>query len=62
VKAFRQAIGEKVFNTVFPEKPADIEILRQAITEKIITAVPVGRSELININMLKAAIPKKRNK
>jgi succinoglycan biosynthesis transport protein ExoP len=51
VKAFRQAIGEKVFNTVFPEKPADIEILRQAITEKIITAVPVGRSELININV-----------
>ncbi len=51
VKAFRQAIGEKVFNTVFPEKPADIEILRQAITKKIITAVPVGRSELININI-----------
>jgi len=52
VKAFRQAIGEKVFNTLFPEKPADlIEDLRQAITKKIITAVPVGRSELININV-----------
>jgi capsular exopolysaccharide synthesis family protein len=52
VKAFRQAIGEKVFNTLFPEKPADsIEVLRQAITKKIITAVPVGRSELININI-----------
>jgi len=52
VKAFRQAIGEKVFNTLFPEKPVDsIEDLRQAITKKIITAVPVGRSELININV-----------
>jgi len=52
VKILRQAIGEKVFNTLFPEKPADlIEDLRQAITKKIITAIPVGRSELININV-----------
>jgi capsular exopolysaccharide synthesis family protein len=52
VKTFRQAIGEKVFNTVFPEKPADpIEVLRKAITKKIITAIPVVRSELININI-----------
>jgi len=53
VKTLRQAVGEKIFNTVFPEKPADpIEVLRQAITKKIITAIPVGRSELININMV----------
>jgi len=58
VKAFRQAIGEKLFNTLFPEKPADsIEVLRQAITKKIITAVPVGRSELISIN-IKSSDPK----
>jgi capsular exopolysaccharide synthesis family protein len=52
VKALRQVVGEKIIATVFPEKPADpIEVLRQAITKKIITAIPVGRSELININI-----------
>jgi len=53
VKTLRQAIGEKIIATVFPEKPADpIEVLRQAITKKIITAIPVGRSELINIDVV----------
>ncbi len=52
VKTLRQAVGEKIFNTVFPEKPADpIEILRQAINKEILTAIPVKRSELISINI-----------
>jgi capsular exopolysaccharide synthesis family protein len=68
VKAFRQAIGEKIITPVLPEKPADpnevlrqVEVLRQAITKKIITAVPVGRSELININV-ESSDPKEAEK
>jgi len=53
VKTLRQAIGEKIIAIVLPEKAVDpIEVLRQAITKEIITAIPVRRSELININML----------
>ncbi|MBA7637147.1 hypothetical protein ES703_44782 [subsurface metagenome] len=53
VKILRQAIGEKIIAIVLPEKAVDpIEVLRQAITKEIITVIPVGRSELININMV----------
>jgi len=52
VKILRRVIGERIITAVLPEKPADpIEALRKAIIKKIIDAVPVEHSELININM-----------
>ncbi len=57
VKTIRQAIGEKIITPILPEKPSDlIEVLQWAINKEIITAVPVQRSELININV-KGSVP-----